>query len=104
MGKGQTRNRTGPQTASLGRGTTLLRLVPIDFHVVGLAADGDNVDPPVAVEIGGGQIFDRHAAGVDAVGLPFRRRVASGIVDAQAAAAGRVFAVRLLVIANADDE
>src|SRR5947209_16596895 len=57
----------------VGWGCRLLRgcaLVPVDLDVPGGAADGDDVDLAIGVEVGAGEILGRHAAVVDDVLFP----------------------------------
>ena len=44
--------------------------VHVQLHVVGGAADGDDVGVAVAGEIGSDEILDRHAAGIDHLAAP----------------------------------
>src|SRR5262245_14517981 len=44
------------------RATASLPLIPVNPQVARLAADGDDVDFPVSVEVGTGQILDRDSA------------------------------------------
>src|SRR5437660_2586573 len=68
-----------------------------------LPADGDDVDAPVAVEIGAHQVLHRHAAVVDDLAAPFRALVVRRLVDAHAAARGE-FVALLRLVAHADDQ
>src|SRR5262249_24879650 len=62
-----------------------LPLIPVNPCVAGLPTDRDDVDLAVAVEIGRGQVLDRHAAVVDDVPGPFRAFAVRAFVDADAA-------------------
>src|SRR3569623_1923808 len=80
-------------------GKLLFGFVPIDAHVLRLPPNGDNVLPAVAVEVGRGEIFDVHPAGIDQLPPPLAAAGILRIVDAQTAAM-----LRVLIVSDADDE
>src|SRR6185437_7823617 len=77
----------------------LLGFVPIDAHVFRLPSHRDNILPAVAIEIGGRQILDVHAARIDQLPRPFLSAGVLRVVHSQAAAM-----VGVLVVADADHE
>src|SRR5262249_53977015 len=64
-------------------------------------ADGDEVGPAVAVEVGDGQVFHRYPARIDVVALPLGPPFVQRLVDADAAALADFLAQ---VVAHADDQ
>src|SRR6516164_5679349 len=83
---------------------SLLALIPINAQVVRLPAHGNDVDLAVAVEVGGGEVLDGHAAVIDNLPSPFLALAVGALVDTHAAAL-REFVARLRVgiVAHADD-
>jgi len=75
-------------------------LIPIDAQIVGLPADGHNVDSAGAVDVCGSQVFDRDSAVIDNVPGPFCSFGVKGLVNAHAAPFTGFVAE---VIAHADD-
>ena len=51
----------------------LLPAIPVDFHVMGCAAAGDDIREAVAIQVGGEGVFAGHAAIVDGVPLEGER-------------------------------
>src|SRR6266542_1294608 len=76
-------------------------LVPIDAHVVRLAADGHKVHAAVPVEVASGQVLDGDAALVDQRPLPLRPLGVGRLVDPYPPPLARF---RTQVIADADDQ
>src|SRR5437868_13838226 len=68
---------------------------------MGLPADRDDVEPAVAVEVGDGEILDRHTAVLEDVLAPLRAFVINGLVDPDAAALSRLLTS---VVPNTDDQ
>ena len=60
-------------------------LVPVDFDVVGGAADGDEVGFAVVVEVAGDEVFDGDGAGIEDLAGPFLAGRVLRVVDADAA-------------------
>src|SRR5262249_15933322 len=64
----------------------LRALIPIDPHIPRLSPNRDDVDARVAVQVGGGHVFDADAAFIDDLPRPLSAFVVLHFVDAYAGA------------------
>src|SRR5262245_5840284 len=76
-------------------------LVPIDPYVPCRPPRRDDVDSAVAIEIGGGEVFDGDAAGIDIVASPFIAFVVERFVNADAAT---LIGFHAEIVADSDDD
>src|SRR5437867_1837649 len=58
--------------------------IPINTHVLCLAANGDDIDAAVAVQVRGCQIFDGDATGIDELARPLGAALIQDLVNAYA--------------------
>jgi hypothetical protein len=83
----------------------LLPLVPVDAAVLRLAADGDDFDLAVTIEVSSGQVLDRDATFIEQHPLPYCPLAVGAFVNADTAAfLEDVAGLRVRVVANADYE